>query len=84
MVSSAAVTGTQSSFNNKVDYFNRINAMHLKNPRLIGFGISNKSTRDIVNQYASGAIIGSAFIKALQETNDVKKSVELLLKKLEE
>jgi len=84
MVSSAAVTGTQSSFDNKVDYFNRINAMNLKNPRLIGFGISNKSTRDMVNRYSSGAIIGSAFIKALQETNDVEKGVELLLKKLEE
>ena len=84
MVSSAAVTGTQSSFDNKVEYFNRINAMNLKNPRLIGFGISNKSTRDMVNHYSSGAIIGSAFIKALQETNDVKKGVKLLLEKLEE
>ena len=84
MVSSAAVTGTQNSFDTKVDYFNRINAMNLKNPRLIGFGISNKSTRDMVNRYSSGAIIGSAFIKALEKTNDVEKGVELLLKKLEE
>jgi len=84
MVSSAAVTGTQSSFDNKVEYFNRINAMNLKNPRLIGFGISNKSTRDMVNRYSSGAIIGSAFIKALEETQDVEKGVELLLKRLEE
>lgn len=84
MVSSAAVTGTQSSFDNKVEYFNRINSMNLKNPRLIGFGISNKSTRDMVNRYSSGAIIGSAFIKALQETNDVEKGVELLLKRLGE
>jgi len=84
MVSSAAVTGTQQSFDSKVEYFNRINAMNLKNPRLIGFGISNKSTRDMVNRYSSGAIIGSAFIKALQETNDVEKGVELLLKRLKE
>ena len=83
MVSSAATTGTQSSFDNKVEYFNRINAMNLKNPRLIGFGISNKSTRDMVNRYSSGAIIGSAFIKALEETQDVEKGVKLLLKKLE-
>jgi tryptophan synthase alpha chain len=83
MVSSAATTGTQTSFDNKVDYFNRINAMKLKNPRLIGFGISNKSTRDMVCKYSSGAIIGSAFIKALQETNDVAKGVKLLLEKLE-
>ena len=84
MVSSAAVTGTQSSFDNKVEYFNRINSMNLKNPRLIGFGISNKSTRDMVNRYSSGAIIGSAFIKALEETQDVEKGVELLLKRLGE
>jgi len=84
MVSSAAVTGTQSSFDTKVDYFNRINSMNLKNPRLIGFGISNKSTRDMVNRYSSGAIIGSAFIKALEETQDVEKGVKLLLEKLEE
>lgn len=84
MVSSAAVTGTQSSFDNKVEYFNRINAMNLKNPRLIGFGISNKSTRDMVNRYSSGAIIGSAFIKALEETQDVEKGVQLLLKRLDE
>ncbi len=82
MVSSAATTGTQTSFDNKVEYFNRINNMHLKNPRLIGFGISNKSTRDMVCKYSSGAIIGSAFIKALLETHDVKNGVELLLKNL--
>ncbi|MCE5332470.1 MAG: tryptophan synthase subunit alpha [Bacteroidales bacterium] len=84
MVSSAAVTGTQNSFDNRVEYFNRINVMNLKNPRLIGFGISNKSTRDMANRYSSGAIIGSAFIKALQETNDVEKGVRRLLEKLEE
>lgn len=83
MVSSAATTGTQNSFDDKVEYFNRINAMNLKNPRLVGFGISNKSTRDKVNRYSSGAIIGSAFIKALQETNDVEIGVKLLLERLE-
>jgi len=83
MVSSAATTGTQTSFDNKVEYFNRINAMNLKNPRLIGFGISNKSTRDMVCRYSSGAIIGSAFINALQETQDVEKGVKLLFEKLE-
>ncbi|MDD3320631.1 MAG: tryptophan synthase subunit alpha [Paludibacter sp.] len=84
MVSSAAVTGTQNSFDNKVDYFNRINAMNLKNPRLIGFGISNKSTIDMVNRYSSGAIIGSAFIKALDESQNVEKGVNLLMTKLKE
>lgn len=84
MVSSAAVTGTQSSFDNRIGYFNRINGMNLKNPRLIGFGVSNKATLEAVNQYASGAIIGSAFIKALQETGDVESGVQLLLKRLKD
>lgn len=84
MVSSAAVTGTQSSFDNRIGYFNRINGMNLKNPRLIGFGVSNKTTLEAVNQYASGAIIGSAFIKALRETGDVDSGVQLLLKRLKE
>ncbi len=84
MVSSAAVTGTQQSFDNRLDYFNRIQQMNLKNPRLIGFGVSNKATLDAVNQNAHGAIIGSAFIKTLQETANVVSAVELLLKKLGE
>ena len=83
MVSSAAVTGTQSSFDKQVDYFNRINAMNLKNPRLIGFGVSNKATKDIVFNYSSGAIVGSAFIKAINETKSVEKGIILLLENLE-
>ncbi|MEA4983713.1 MAG: tryptophan synthase subunit alpha [Paludibacter sp.] len=82
MVSSAAVTGVQNNFDSRVAYFNRINAMNLKNPRLIGFGISNKATLDAVNRYASGAIIGSAFIKAMQEKGDVSAGVRLMLDNL--
>lgn len=84
MVSSAGVTGTQNSFDHHIDYFNRINSMHLKNPRLIGFGISNKLTRETASRYSSGVIIGSAFIKALQESSDVESAVKLLIKKLKE
>ncbi|NLO69864.1 MAG: tryptophan synthase subunit alpha [Porphyromonadaceae bacterium] len=83
MVSSAAVTGTQNSFDRQIEYFTRINSMNLKNPRLIGFGVSNKATKDMVFKYSSGAIVGSAFIKALNETGDVEKAVLLLLEKLE-
>ena len=83
MVSSAATTGTQSSFDAQIDYFNRINNMNLKNPRLIGFGVSNKATLDMVCRYSSGAIVGSAFIKALNETTDIETAVKLVLKKLD-
>ncbi|MBP1638416.1 MAG: tryptophan synthase, alpha chain [Bacteroidetes bacterium] len=76
MVSSASITGTQNSFDAQTDYFNRINGMKLKNPRLIGFGVSNKATRDLVCKYSSGAIIGSAFIKALNETQNIENAVK--------
>jgi tryptophan synthase alpha chain len=84
MVSSAATTGEQKSFDGQIAYFNRINAMQLKNPRMIGFGISNRDTLNSAFQHASGAIIGSAFIKALMQTNDIKKAVKTLLERMNE
>lgn len=59
MVSSAATTGTQKDFNKeKLDYFQRTQSMNLQNPRMIGFGISNKQTFQSACKYAAGAIIG--------------------------
>jgi len=85
MVSSASTTGVQKSFEGaKEEYFNRIKSMNLKNPAMIGFGISNKQTFESACKYSSGAIIGSAFIKSLDETSSVSDAVDLLLKKLKE
>lgn len=68
MVSSAAVTGSQSGFGNvQEDYFNRIAAMNLKAPQIVGFGISNAETFKQATDKAKGAIIGSAFIKHLND-----------------
>jgi len=68
MVSSAGVTGNQVDFGNKqLDYFERIAALNLKNPQIIGFGISNKSTFNQAVKHAKGAIIGSAFIKNITQ-----------------
>lgn len=70
MVSSASVTGTKDDFDEEqINYFKRINAMNLKSPQIIGFGISNKNAFDIATEYARGAIIGSAFIKNLKDGN---------------
>ena len=64
MVSSASTTGAQSGFGNEqTAYFERIAKMNLKNPQVIGFGISNNDTFTQATQYAKGAIIGSAFVK---------------------
>jgi tryptophan synthase alpha chain len=68
MVSSAAITGTQQSFDDaKQAYFRRINAMNLRNPRMIGFGISNAQTLQAAQDNAAGAIIGSKFVTLLNE-----------------
>lgn len=79
MVSSAATTGAQKSFDEqKQEYFRRINGMNLRNPRLIGFGISNKATLEAAQANASGAIIGSKFITLLKESAGIKEAVAAL------
>tara|TARA_B100000989_G_scaffold166716_1_gene124687 strand:- start:185 stop:958 length:774 start_codon:yes stop_codon:yes gene_type:complete len=70
MVSSSSITGKKSSFSkDQIEYFNRINNLDLKNPKLIGFGISDKLTFESACHYSNGAIIGTSFIKALSEIN---------------
>lgn len=81
MVSSASVTGARKSFGEQnLSYFKRVNAMGLKNPRLIGFGISNKETFEAACEAAAGVIIGSRFISLLES----ESSVEAAAKKLRE
>ena len=83
MVSSASVTGAQSHFNeSKVAYFERINAMNLKNPRMIGFGISNKQTLQSAQANAAGAIIGSKFVTLLNETHNADQAIDQLYEAL--
>ena len=64
MVSSASTTGAKSGFGEEqTSYFERIANMNLKNPQIVGFGISNNDTFTQATKYAKGAIIGSAFVK---------------------
>lgn len=68
MVSSASTTGAKAGFGTEQnEYFDRIAGMHLKNPQIVGFGISNAATFNAATSSAKGAIIGSAFIKMLTE-----------------
>lgn len=84
MVSSASITGAQKSFDDaKVEYFQRINSMSLRNPRMIGFGISNKQTLESAQANAAGAIIGSKFVTLLNKSNgDTKLAINNLLNDL--
>lgn len=82
-VSSSSTTGARSDFSKEQEsYFQRLKKMNLKNPFLIGFGVSNASTFQTVCRYAAGAIVGSAFIRGLSESKDLgdttKKFVEQL------
>ena len=68
MVSSASVTGAKNTFGNEQEaYFKRIANMQLQTPQIVGFGISNKTTYTAATKHARGAIIGSAFIRFLEE-----------------
>ena len=84
MVSTAATTGSQESYSDStLDYFSRINAMGLRNPRLIGFGISNKKTWEAARNHAAGAIVGSAFVRLLGCEPSIREAVSSLRARLE-
>ncbi len=83
MVSSASITGEQTTFEGaKEDYFRRIQEMNLKNPTLIGFGISNNETFLSACRFSSGAIVGSSFIKSLMKNRNIGDAVKEFLEKL--
>jgi tryptophan synthase alpha chain len=70
MVSSASITGAINTFSdNQTNYFSKIKKMNLKTPQIVGFGISNKETFLQATNKTKGAIIGSAFVKFLNENS---------------
>ena len=72
LVADSSTTGARDSVgDHQKEYFQRIKEMNLPVPGLIGFGISNRETFLTASRYARGAIIGSAFIRALGEKNDL-------------
>ncbi|XOD68612.1 MAG: tryptophan synthase subunit alpha [Flavobacteriales bacterium AspAUS03] len=76
LVSSTSTTGARETFGTEqIIFFERVKALDLKIPKLIGFGISNKVTFELACRYADGVIIGSAFINVLDK-NRLEKSVE--------
>ncbi len=80
MVSSASTTGAQQDFDKqKQAYFHRIDRMGLRNPRLVGFGISNKATFEAAAAKSSVAIIGRKFIQLLKSEPAIGGAVEALL-----
>ncbi|HET9486953.1 MAG TPA: tryptophan synthase subunit alpha [Chryseosolibacter sp.] len=82
-VSASSTTGAKGTFKEEqLSYFKRLQQMKLKNPCLIGFGISNHETFSVASQYAAGAIVGSAFINLLKTTTDPEKDISIFVKSL--
>ena len=76
VVSSAATTGKSAGFGaENIAYFKRIQAMNLNNPTLIGFGISNHEAYTAACLHANGAIIGSQFIRVLEQSQNIAADV---------
>ncbi|WP_421869871.1 tryptophan synthase subunit alpha [Marinoscillum sp.] len=73
MVSSASTTGAKKGISSEqINYFQKIKSMNLRNKRMIGFGISDNESFSKACQYADGAIIGSAFIKLLEQDSSAE------------
>jgi tryptophan synthase alpha chain len=79
-VSSSSTTGSNKDINDQQSYFQKLQRMKLKNPVLVGFGIKDKQTFDAACKYTNGAIIGTAYIKALSNGKDVKEATKEFLK----
>ncbi|MDX5419520.1 MAG: tryptophan synthase subunit alpha [Hymenobacteraceae bacterium] len=85
MVSSASVTGSTGNKGvTNTDYFKRVAGMALKNPGVIGFGIHNRDTFTQACNHASGAIIGSAFIKALSKEGSLADNISAFIQNIRE
>ncbi len=83
MVSSAATTGTKGLDTNVLSRFSdKITKANLKNPKIIGFGISDKQSFENACKYANGAIIGTAFIKAIAEKGDLGATINKFVKEI--
>ena len=83
MVSSASTTGAQQQFDeSKQAYFTRVAGMKLRNPLMVGFGISNKATLEAATARTNGAIVGSKFIQLQGQFNTPNMAVQELLKAL--
>jgi tryptophan synthase alpha chain len=81
MVSSHSITGAKAGISKEqIAYFERVKAMNLQNPRLIGFGISDAETFSKASEYSNGAIIGSAFIKTVKGSKNLNEDIQKYLK----
>jgi tryptophan synthase alpha chain len=83
VVSTAKTTGGINSFNqSNIDYFRKLDDLKLKSPRLVGFGISDRTTYNHVCEYSAGAIIGSAFIRSLEGPGSLPENINRFIQSI--
>jgi tryptophan synthase alpha chain len=78
-VSSSSVTGKNTDMDAQEAYFKKIESMHLKNKVLIGFGIRDHHTFQTAGKYSAGAIIGTAYIKAIENAQNIETATQKFL-----
>jgi tryptophan synthase alpha chain len=78
-VSSSSTTGKDKDMSEQEAYFARLKEMKLNNPVLIGFGIRDRATFDAASRHANGAIIGTAYIRALEGQTDIAGATKKFL-----
>jgi tryptophan synthase alpha chain len=81
-VSSSSITGLNKDFSSVENYLIRLKKMNLQNPILVGFGVKDKQSFELTCKYVNGAIIGSAFIKTLENAADIELAVKSFFSKL--
>jgi tryptophan synthase alpha chain len=81
-VSSSATTGNDKDFSLVETYLKKLQSLQLSNPILVGFGIKDKTTFETACKYANGAIIGSAYIKALEQGKDIRTTTKQFLEQV--
>lgn len=81
-VSSSSLTGSDKSFSDVSLYVKRLKNLSLQNPVLVGFGVKDKESFDLVCAEANGAIIGSAYVNALEGTGSIEEKTKLFIDKI--
>lgn len=83
-VSSSSTTGSGQDLSGLDGYLEKLEAMNLRNPVMVGFGIKDKESFDVATKHAAGAIIGSAYIKAIEKAEDLDKATKEFLEGIRE
>ena len=83
-VSSSSTTGKDKDMKLQASYFEKLQSMKLQNPVLVGFGIRDKATFQTACQYSNGAIIGSAFVKAIENSANLQETVQTFVRNIKQ